>query len=256
MMAGFLDLPARPGKPRSAGLTHVLDKLTPLRTFAEHLEQHGDWIDIVKVGWGLGYLDTGLVDRARICRRHGVTLCTGGTFLEVAGQQGRLRQFREWALRNDVSAVEVSNGLGRISEPVKHDLVAQFAADFVVLAETGLKDSTAEVEGSAWAAEMKGDLDAGAAWVVTEGRESGTVGLYQADGAIREQLVDDLLGVIDPDRILFEAPRKAQQTWLIERLGANVNLGNIDLAEVASVESLRLGLRADTALRGGNDDHH
>jgi phosphosulfolactate synthase len=253
-MPGFLDLPARPVKPRSAGLTHVLDKLTPLRLFGEHLEAHGHWIDIVKVGWGLGYLDTRLAERARVCRLHGVALCTGGTFLEVAAHRGRVPQFRDWALRNEVSAVEVSNGLGLMSEPVKHDLVAQFADDFVVLAETGLKNGSAEVDGTAWAAEMKADLDAGAAWVVTEGRESGTVGLYQADGAIREELVCDLLGVIDPDRILFEAPRKAQQTWLIEQLGPNVNLGNIDLAEVPSVESLRLGLRADTALQGWSDD--
>lgn len=253
MTPGFLDLPPRPDKPRSSGLTHALDKLAPLRLFTEYVEQHGRWIDIVKVGWGLGYLDSTLAERARVCRRHEVTLCTGGTFLEVAAHQGRVTQFRDWALRNDVTAVEVSNGLGLMTEPAKHDLVARLADDFVVLAETGLKISTAEVDGTAWAAEMKADLDAGAAWVVTEGRESGTVGLYQADGTVREQIVRDVLGVIDPDRIVFEAPRKSQQTWLIEHLGQNVNLGNIDLPEVASVESLRLGLRADTALRGTTD---
>lgn len=250
MTPGFLDLPYRPFKPRNSGVTHVLDKLAPLRQFTEHLEEHGPWIDIVKVGWGLAYLDRTLADRARVCRLHEIALCTGGTYLEIAAHQGRLPQFRAWALRNDVGAVEVSNGLGLMAESAKHDLVAQLAEDFVVLAETGLKNSTAEVDGAAWAAEMKADLDAGATWVVTEGRESGTVGLYQADGAVREQIVRDVLGVVDPDRVVFEAPRKSQQTWLIEQLGPNVNLGNIDLGDVASVESLRVGLRADTAFKG------
>ena len=52
----FLRLPARPAKPRSRGLTHVLDSgLTPEGT-RDFLGQAGHLVDIVKVGWGIGYV--------------------------------------------------------------------------------------------------------------------------------------------------------------------------------------------------------
>jgi phosphosulfolactate synthase len=47
-------------------------------------------------------------------------------------------------------------------------------------------------------------------------------------------------------RLLFEAPQKAQQVWFIKQFGVNVNLGNIPPDEVIALETLRLGLRADT----------
>jgi len=248
--SGFLNLPERTGKPRSTGLTHVLDNLMPLRFLHEYLEHCAQWVDIVKVGWGLAHFDSALADRAALCRKHGIALCIGGTFLEVSVHHGKVAEFRDWALSNDVSAIEVSNGLGLMTRQAKHDLVARLVADFLILAETGSKDSAVRVDGGEWAAEMKSDLDAGATWVVAEGRESGTVGLYEPDGEIRAHTFAEVVSVVDPARIIFEAPRKAQQAWLINRLGPNVNLGNVALAEVPSVESLRVGLRADTALRG------
>jgi phosphosulfolactate synthase len=82
--------------------------------------------------------------------------------------------------------------------------------------------------------------------VIAEGRESGTVGLYNADQGIREDLVTTILDWIPPDKVIFEAPGKSQQAWFIRQLGADVNLGNIAPASVLSLETLRLALRADT----------
>ena len=48
------------------------------------------------------------------------------------------------------------------------------------------------------------------------------------------------------DRVLFEAPRKDQQAWLIREFGPDVNLANIATGDVLALETLRLGLRADT----------
>ena len=62
----FLDLPARQSRPRSRGLTHVLDKgLTPEGTSAL-LSQAGHLIDIAKIGWGIGYVDPTLVTRVAL----------------------------------------------------------------------------------------------------------------------------------------------------------------------------------------------
>ena len=94
---------------------------------------------------------------------------------------------------------------------------------------------------------MESDLEAGARWVIAEGRDSGTVGIYQGDGAVRDDLIETLISRIPVDRIIFEAPNKAQQVWFVRTIGTEVNLGNIPPEEVLPLETLRLGLRADTA---------
>jgi phosphosulfolactate synthase len=82
--------------------------------------------------------------------------------------------------------------------------------------------------------------------VVTEGRESGTVGLYRDSGEIRTGLIEEIEHEIDAANLVFEAPQKAQQVWFVKHFGCNVNLGNIPPQEVISVETIRQGLRADT----------
>ncbi len=243
----FLSLPARPAKPRSRGLTHVLDSgLTPEGTRA-FLGQAGHLVDIVKVGWGIGYVDPLLEDRVGICTDHDCPVSLGGTLLEVAALQDRVSELRDWALKVGLTHIEVSNGLRALTASRKHALVRELAADFVVLAETGAKEGNYPPTPAEWAQEMARDLDAGATWVIAEGRESGTVGLYNADQGIREDLVQSILGWIPQDKVIFEAPDKSQQAWFIRQLGADVNLGNVAPASVLSLETLRLGLRADTA---------
>jgi phosphosulfolactate synthase len=226
----------------------VLDKGLSVEATDALLEHAGELVDVVKVGWGIGYVDRHLAQRVARYRAAGVLVSLGGTLLEVAARQGRVEQLRDWALEIGLSAVEVSNGLGLLSAVEKTRLVAALSADFVVAAEVGSKDATRAVVATDWVSEMQNDLGAGATWVIAEGRESGTVGLYQSDGEVRNDLVGRLVEAVPVDRIIFEAPTKAQQTWFIRRLGADVNLGNIPPDELLALETLRLGLRADTAL--------
>src|SRR5207249_11534116 len=118
--------------------------------------------------------------------------------------------------------------------------------EFRVISEVGSKDSAHPVVVTEWVAEMAGDLEAGASLLIAEGRESGTVGLYRPNGAVREDLVAAITDALPVGRIIFEAPRKEQQAWFIRTVGANVNLGNVGVEEVLALETLRLGLRADT----------
>jgi phosphosulfolactate synthase len=174
----------------------------------------------------------------------------GGTLLEVAALQDRVGELRDWALSIGVSHVEVSNGLRALADSRKHALVRELAADFVVLAETGSKEESYPPTPGDWADEMARDLEAGAAWVVAEGRETGTVGLYHANHGVREDLVKAILAGIPQDLVIFEAPVKSQQAWFIRQLGADVNIGNVAPASVLPLETLRLGLRADTVSAG------
>jgi phosphosulfolactate synthase len=246
----FLELPARAVKPRSRGLTHVLDSgLTPDATRA-FLGQTGHLVDIVKVGWGIGYVDPALSTRVGICTDHGCPVSLGGTLFEVAALQDRVSELRDWALSVGMTHIEVSNGLRALSASRKQALVRELAADFVVLAETGAKEGNYPPTPAEWGEEMARDLDAGASWVIAEGRESGTVGLYHSDQGIREDLVSAILAWVPADKVIFEAPGKSQQAWFVRQLGADVNIGNVAPGSVLALETLRLGLRADTVSVG------
>lgn len=244
----FLDLPARPQKPRGRGLTHALDRGLPPAQLDGMLGQVGPLIDILKIGWGIAYVDPTAKERVASCNGAGVTVCLGGTLLEVAVAHGKVTEFCRWAIGIGVPAVEVSNGLECLTMARKTELIRDLSADFVVLAETGAKDGHVPVDEQKWLAEMESDLEAGARWVIAEGRESGTVGLYDEDGKVRESLVMAIAERIPLDKVIFETPLKEQQVWFIKNLGPNVNLGNVPTGDVIPLETLRLGLRADTAL--------
>jgi phosphosulfolactate synthase len=246
----FLRVPDRSAKPRRNGLTYVLDSgLTPDQTRA-FLGQAGHLVDIVKVGWGIGYVDPTLEERIALCAAHDCPVTPGGTLLEIAVQQSRLNQLRDWALKLGMTHIEVSDGLRALPPGRKQALIRGLAADFVVLAETGAKSGSYPPTPAQWAEEMLGDLEAGASRVVAEGRESGTVGLYHPTGEVRESLVAGILDRVPADKVIFEAPARSQQAWFVRQCGSDVNLGNVAPAGVLALETLRLGLRADTASRG------
>src|SRR5215216_1397900 len=242
---GFLDLPERTSKPRRAGITHVLDRgLSPL-ALESLLETAGKHIDLIKLGWGTAYVSQGVRDKVELCRQAGVLICPGGTLLEIAVHQGRLEHYLEWLRELGIDHVEVSNGSLPIALEDKRALISQLAGEFTVIAEVGSKRSLDAVA-EEWVAEMLGDLAAGAALVIAEGRESGTVGLFDATGAVHAELVEAILHAVGREVVIFEAPRRSQQTWLIQHAGPNVNLGNIQAEDVIGLETLRRGLRFET----------
>lgn len=244
---GFLRLPSRTAKPRETGLLHVLDDGMPLAEARQYLDTAGPVIDIWKFGWGTAYIDQHLAEKLALLARYGVRACTGGTLLEIAWQQGAVGAFLDWAQDVGFPSVEVSCGTVDMTRRQKSELISASAQRFAVLAEVGRKEESAPVSPRSWAADAEADLSAGAARVITEGRESGTVGLYQPDGSVRAGVAEAVVAAIGLEHVLFEAPRRAQQSWLIRRYGANVNLGNVRPGAALSVEALRLGLRTDTA---------
>lgn len=242
----FLDLPPRSVKPRFSGLTHVLDKGSPPSEIQVLLSRTAGFIDLWKLGWGTAYLEPDVPEKISLLADHGLRACVGGTLLEVAWGQGRAEACLAWAAGLGFPCVEVSNGVVGMPLSEKRRLIVEASAQFAVLSEVGSKDPQAPVSPSAWAEEMAGDLEAGATWVLAEGRESGTVGLFHADGRVREAVVDAIVERVDLAHVIFETPRKDQQAWFIARFGSDVNLGNVPAQEVIGLEALRLGLRADT----------
>lgn len=247
LLPSFLQLPDRTQKPRAAGLTHVLDKGIPKAALQSWLNLVGSFIDILKLGWGTAYVTAGLSDKIALCQAEGVRVSTGGTLLEVAAAQRKVPEFTAWARESGFDIVEVSNGALDMPGEEKRRLIRGLSKHFTVFSEVGSKNALATVESDKWAAEIEADLEAGAAFVILEGRESGTVGLYNSDGSVRQGLVEQIVESVDHGRLIFEAPIKNQQAWLINMLGPEVNLGNVAPGDALSLESMRLGLRADTS---------
>jgi phosphosulfolactate synthase len=242
----FLGVRPREGKPRRHGLTHVLDKGMPPEQLAAALDSVAAYIDIWKFGWGTVFIDPCLPSKMAILSRHGVDACLGGTALEIAFARGKVAEYLAWAAETGFGHVEVSRGAVRMPLADKRRLIDQAAGRFVVLAEVGCKRTEDALIPRRWPDEAAADLDAGASLVVTEGRESGTAGIYWPDGSVREDILEPLLERVEAARLVFEAPRKEQQSWFIRRLGREVNLGNVPVSDALGLETLRLGLRSDT----------
>ena len=226
----------------------MIDAGLPLPDVRAILDSAAPYIDVWKFGWGSAYLDAGLDAKLRLLRRHDVVACPGGTLLEVAALQGRAQECLEWAAACGFRQVEVSDGLGLLGQDAKAALIRRAAASFTVVSEVGIKDPTSVLTPATWVELACADLDAGATAVLTEGRESGMVGLYAADGSVRGDVVDALLDQVGAHRLIFEAPHRHQQAWLIRRIGPDVNLANVAPREATGLEALRLGLRADTTI--------
>src|SRR4026208_1164526 len=251
----FLDVPSREGKPRTRGLTHVIDKGLNLREIEGMFDTAGEYVDIVKLGWGTSYVTNNLEKKIALYRSCGAPVVCGGTLFEAVYGQSKMDEFKRWLEHFRFSHVEISDGTLEIPRDEKLELIADFARDFVVLSEVGSKDAEVNIAPYLWVQWMREELDAGAweggggAWrVMAEGREGGTAGIYRPTGELRTGLVDEIEHSISFHDLIWEAPTKGSQAWFVKHFGPEVNLGNIPPDEVIALETLRLGLRGD-ALR-------
>ena len=213
------------------------------------LEVAGACVDIVKLGWGTALVSANLRPKLERYAAHAIPVVLGGTLTELAIRQNRVDGLVGWLRELGLRHVEISDGTIPLDPERKRALIERLSDEFVVLAEVGNKDADFIMAPYVWVEQIERDLDAGAWKVITEARESGNAGIYRADGEPRTGLIDEIAHAIEPDKLLFEAPLRPQQVWLLKRFGTECNLGNIAADDVLSLETLRLGLRSDTVER-------
>jgi phosphosulfolactate synthase len=243
----LLKLPTRAAKPREVGLTHILDRGLSVADVDGLVEVAGAYIDLVKLGWGTAVATGNLDAKLARYREHGIPVMLGGTLTELAIAQDRLDALVKWLHELGIEHIEVSDGTITLEHDRKLELIKRLSDEFTVLSEVGSKDDTRIMAPFRWVEQIESELEAGAWKVIAEARESGSVGIFRHDGEVRMGLIDEIVHAVSPERILFEAPRKEQQVWFIRRLGSDVNLGNILPEEALSLETMRVGLRSDTA---------
>lgn len=255
----FLELPSRTSKPRTAGLTAVIDPGLPLDTYRDVITSHSELIDYVKLGWGTSVVSPTTAEKTTIARGRNIKPYLGGSLFELAYLQNRMQGFLKFVRHLDLETVEISNGIVSIGTEEKAELIDLLSQEFTVFSEVGYKDParSKNLDPNDWTRQIKSDCEAGANRVVLEARQSGTSGICDREGRLRTELIDHIVASgVELDRLLFEAPTKGLQVYFIRQFGSDVNLGNIDPFDVVSVETLRLGLRGDTLLdfhQPGND---
>lgn len=249
MNLNLLRLPSREEKPRTHGITVLIDSGLPFGFFRDVIESSSDFIDFVKFGWGTSLVTQTLTRKIEVLREHGVHYFFGGTLFEKFYLQNEVNEYFRYCDRHRCEYVEISNGTIDLTNEQKAEYIWRFAEHFHVFSEVGYKETEKSINlpPATWIRYIEEDLQAGAYKVITEARESGTSGICRADGELRYGLIEEFLSAsLDLGRLVFEAPNKELQTYFIRKLGPNVNLGNISFHDVIGLETLRLGLRSDT----------
>lgn len=248
-MDSFLKLASRQDKPRTKGLTVLIDNGYPLAYFTDVLSSHGHLIDYIKFGWGTAYVTKDIVKKAEVARENNIEIFLGGTFFEKAYLQKKIDDFVKYAKALGCTLVEISNGTIEMSNHEKAMFIADFASEFEVFSEVGYKDQTRsqELHPAKWIEFINEDLNAGASKVITEARESGASGICRSNGELRYGLIEEIIhSGIDLNSLIFEAPNKDLQVYFIKHINHEVNLANIAFDDIIALETLRLGLRSDT----------
>ena len=237
-------------KPRDKGITMIIDKGIGLRQAQDLVESAGDYIDLVKLGFGTSRLcDANLVKKKiAVYRNEDVDVMPGGTFLEAAVVQKAGKKFLAKAKELGFSAIEVSDGTIPMDNETRYGLTKEGRTlGFKVLSEVGSKFREKDLSAEEFAKRIKRDLTYGVFKVIVEAREAGhSVGIYDEKGGVVVKKLDAIVAAVNPNNLMFEAPKKSQQLYFINRFGVNVNLGNVPPSDILALEALRCGLRADT----------
>ena len=239
-------IPERNKKPRDHGITMVMDKglsVEEARNFMSVAEPH---VDIVKLGFGTSFVTPNLKEKLEIYRSYDMPVYFGGTLFEAFLIRNQFQDYIDVCKEFGVSYMEVSDGSINIPHAEKCGYIEKLTKHGTVLSEVGSKDAAHIIPPYKWIELMKAELAAGSTYVIAEAREAGNVGIYRGTGEVREGLVQEILTQIPEEKIIWEAPQKAQQLYFLELIGCNVNLGNIAPTEVIPLEAMRIGLRGDT----------
>lgn len=239
-------MPERTRKPRPHGITMIMDKGLSIEETRNFLSVSHPYTDIVKLGFGTSYVTPDLPKKLEVYKEFDIPIYFGGTLFEAYLIRGQLDDYIRMCEHYGVSFMEVSDGSIDIEHKEKCKIISRLTKHGTVLSEVGSKDAAHIIPPYKWIELMRAELDAGSKYVIAEAREAGNVGIYRGTGEVREGLVQEILTQIPAEKILWEAPQKAQQLYFIQLIGHDVNLGNIAPHELIALEAMRVGLRGDT----------
>lgn len=239
-------IPVRPPKPRINGITMVMDKGLSVREAENFVSVGAEYTDLVKLGFGTSIITPGLDEKIKIYKEAGLIPYFGGTLFEVFLVRNMFVDFVKFLDKHKIDMVEVSDGSYEFDHSKKLEYISMLSKRGTVISEVGSKKKSVVYTPDQWVSLMQSELEAGSSKVIAEAREAGTIGIYNEDGSVNKEIIGAIASNVKIENVIWEAPIKTQQVWLIKQFGPNVNLGNIAPMEIIPLETLRLGLRGDT----------
>ena len=248
-----IPIPERQAKPRSKGLTMMIDWGLPLGLQLDCIETHGLYVDEAKIAAGIPRVMPADLLKKKIesYSNQQIPCFPGGLFTELAIAQGNYDPFLEEALKVGFQAIEVSDNLLTLSAGDKRRYIRRAAEDFglTVMGEVGRKEGS--LSGEELIADVENCLEAGATLVLLEAHE-----LFH--GEIRQDVIDALIRRVPENKLMFELPvvvlpdvtrdyKHQVCSWLVRHFGTEVNLANVEWDEIYFTEIVRRGMGGDTS---------
>lgn len=242
----FLQVPARPPKPRSTGITIVEDVTIGMRATKDVVEHSDELIDYMKIADHAALVARHSKDwlKGKVDYYHANNIKTkpGGVIFEVAVLQNKVELYMERVKDLGFDGVE-------ISDDVLPPMSAKTRAGYIKTAqrfglepftEVGRKDPTTPLKADELIAIIKSDLEAGAKFVTLENSDI-AYSLKTGDFKPVEQIARD----VGLDQITFEV---GPNDWpglarvLFKTFGPNINVENVLLETLRHVDALRRGM--------------
>lgn len=251
-------IPSRQEKPRTRGVTMMIDWGLPEGQQADIIAAQGHLVDKAKIAAGIPrFMPEDLLRRKlALYREAGISTANGGLFTELTLKQGSYSAMLEQLASLGFDAVEVSENLVPLSAQAKADAVrhARDAYGLKVIGEVGRKEG--EMTDDDIMEDVECYLNAGAETVYLEAAE-----IFDGEVA-REGLIRRLTDHFPAEALIFELPvnlipgitdaiKHKTASRLVATLGTEVNLANVEHYEVYLLECLRRGLAGDTNHPGG-----
>jgi phosphosulfolactate synthase len=251
-------VPERQEKPRSRGLTMMIDWGIPEAQQADIIAAQGHLIDKAKIAAGIPrFMPVDLLKRKLAAyRAAGISTANGGLFTELTLKQGTYDEMLSEMAELGFESVEVSENLEPLSASEKTNAVRHAKENYglTVLGEVGRKEG--EMTDDEIMADVETYLNAGASSVYLEAAE-----IFDGETA-REALIRKLSNTFPAEALIFELPvnilpgitdamKHKMASKMVSTLGTEVNLANVEHYEVYLLECLRRGLGGDTNHPGG-----
>ncbi len=229
-------------KPRQEGLTLTVDKLESFDR--ENFEILAAFIDQIKIYNTYPLLISNDLLQKRISYYHNfdIKVSTGSTLTEYAISENSLEKYIKECAKMGFDIIEIGeNNIDIDIDKKKKISNSILSADLTFNWKIGKKDPRHQIGIDNTLLRIEDVIKVGAKKVILEANEGVSVGIYDQNGSVIWNYVAALTAKYPPNTFIFEAPLPTQQSALIAEFGQRVNLAEINIDSVASVESQRRG---------------
>ena len=242
------NIPERPDKPRTTGLTVIQDEGLSLKSIENLISISGHLIDFVRFSPGALCSGEELTKRVDAYTNAGISPFLSGIIFENAYIRSGINEYLDFIKKNHFEYIEVSDGIIEIPPIEKAEFIKKVSKSFNVFSRIGAKFKKALFPKDKWKEYIVAELEAGSQKIIIEGSEGGTSQVIFGEIDIKSNLVNYILNYSSINDIMWAAPQQGHQIWFINKFGANVNLADIHPENMLKLESQRLGIDWETFL--------